>query len=227
MAIVDDDVLGCRPGDVEEEGGCVVFAVVVGSVQDSYGGLYRGRGITWWFAFLEVSAMVHGEVIVCEVDVSRVREDELLYVLRKLLDLRLWTGTLWAAFSDAPSANSVSPPGLYSLSFRSLVSDTDILQAVDPSLPPSALVADVVRRSSVAHLFYFYPVLCEIASIPRKTPAAWVSVASPSVGGRDAGEKGVQGRIGVPEADGKVVEVDARALAKECLKVLGKEMGAA
>lgn len=41
----------------------------------------------------------------------RVREDELLYVLRKLLDLRLWPGTLWAAFSDAPSANSASLPG--------------------------------------------------------------------------------------------------------------------
>ncbi|KAF8550522.1 hypothetical protein OG21DRAFT_397414 [Imleria badia] len=96
----------------------------------------------------------------------RVREDELLYVLHKLLDLRLWTGTLWAAFSDAPSANSTSPP------------------AVNPNLPPSALIADVVKRSSVAHLFCFYPVLCEIASIPRKTPAAWVSVASPLVGGR-------------------------------------------
>ena len=97
-----------------------------------------------------------------------------------------------------------------------------MILAVDPSLPPSALIADVVKRSSVAHLFYFYPVLCEIAAIPRKTPAAWVSVASPLVGARDQG----QGRIGAPEGDGKVVEVDARALAKECLRVLGKEMGA-
>ena len=95
---------------------------------------------------------------------------------------------------------------------------------MDPSLPPSALIGDVVKRSSVAHLFYFYAVLCEIASIPRKTPAAWVSVANPLVGGRDPGES--RGRIGAPEGDGKVVEVDARALAKECLKVLGKEMGA-
>jgi len=94
--------------------------------------------------------------------------------------------------------------------------------AVDPSLPPSALIADVVRRSSVAHLFYFYPVLCEIVSIPRKTPAAWVTVAS----ARERGERGAEGRIGAPEGDGKVVEVDARALAKECLRVLGKEMGA-
>jgi hypothetical protein len=43
----------------------------------------------------------------------RVREDELIYVLRKLLDLRLWPGTLWAAFSDAPSVNSSSLPGSF------------------------------------------------------------------------------------------------------------------
>lgn len=98
----------------------------------------------------------------------------------------------------------------------------DLQLAVDPSLTPSALVADVVKRSSVAHLFYFYPILCEIASIPRKTPTAWV-LTSPLGGARD---QGLQGRIGAPEADGKVVEVDARALAKACLGVLGKEMGA-
>lgn len=46
------------------------------------------------------------------------------------------------------------------------------------------------------------------------------------MGVRDQGERGTQGRIGVPEGGGKVVEVDARGLAKECLRVLGKEMGA-
>lgn len=97
--------------------------------------------------------------------------------------------------------------------------------AIDPSLPPSALIADVVKRSPVAHLFYFYPILCEIASIPRKTPAAWVPAGLP-VGARDQGETGPRDRIGAPEGDGKVVEVDARALARECLGVLGKEMGA-
>jgi hypothetical protein len=40
------------------------------------------------------------------------------------------------------------------------------------------------------------------------------------------GEMVSKGRIGAPEGDGKVVQVDARALAKECLRVLGKEMGA-
>lgn len=41
----------------------------------------------------------------------RAREDELLYVLRKILELRLWPGTLWAALSDAPSSHCVEQPG--------------------------------------------------------------------------------------------------------------------
>lgn len=52
-------------------------------------------------------------------------------------------------------------------------------------------------------------------------------LTGPVVGARDRqGEMGLQSRIGAPEGDGKVVEVDARGLAKECLRVLGKEMGA-
>ncbi|KAG2106226.1 uncharacterized protein F5147DRAFT_233970 [Suillus discolor] len=49
---------------------------------------------------------------------------------------------------------------------------SDSQPAVDVGLSPSALIADVVKRSPVAHTFYFYSVLCEIASIPRKTPSA-------------------------------------------------------
>ncbi|KIK97811.1 hypothetical protein PAXRUDRAFT_824529 [Paxillus rubicundulus Ve08.2h10] len=139
----------------------------------------------------------------------RVREDELLYVLRKLLDLRLWPGTLWAALSDSPSQYCMSQP------------------SVDPSLAPSALIADVVKRSPVAHLFYFYPILCEIGSIPRKTPSAWVLTSLPaSPRSQSEGYDPSRPRIGVPDTDGKAVEVDARALSRECLGVLGKEMGA-
>ncbi|KAJ7659408.1 guanine nucleotide exchange factor in Golgi transport N-terminal-domain-containing protein [Mycena rosella] len=73
----------------------------------------------------------------------RAREDELLYVLRKLIELRLWPGSLWAALSDQPSAFAVEQ------------------SAIDTSLSPSLLIADAVKRSS-------------IASIPRKTPSSWV-----------------------------------------------------
>ena len=41
----------------------------------------------------------------------RAREHELLYVLRKLLDLRLWSGSLWAAMSDNPSEYCIGQPG--------------------------------------------------------------------------------------------------------------------
>ncbi|KAG2129622.1 hypothetical protein DEU56DRAFT_741289 [Suillus clintonianus] len=139
----------------------------------------------------------------------RAREDELLYVLRKVLDLQLWSGTLWAALSESPSKFSDSQP------------------AVDVTLSPSALIADVVRRSPVAHLFYFYSVLCEIASIPRKTPSAWViTSSSPPEATQERRGNVVQPHIGALEEGGDAMEVDARTLARKALKVLGKEMGA-
>ncbi|KAJ7102802.1 hypothetical protein C8R44DRAFT_682224 [Mycena epipterygia] len=122
----------------------------------------------------------------------RAREDELLYVLRKLLELRLWPGSLWAALSEQPSAFAVEQP------------------AIDASLSPSLLIADAVKRSSVAHLFHFYPVLCEIASIPRKTPSSWVLTRAAD----KSSSEGVE-----------ATELDARVLARECLKEVGREMG--
>ncbi|KAJ7911535.1 hypothetical protein B0H13DRAFT_2009133, partial [Mycena leptocephala] len=122
----------------------------------------------------------------------RAREDELLYVLRKLLELRLWPGSLWAALSEEPSSFAVEQP------------------AIDASLSPSLLIADAVKRSSVAHLFHFYPVLCEIASIPRKTPSTWVL-------SRTADKNSSEGD--------EAIELDARVLARECLKEVGREMG--
>jgi hypothetical protein len=137
----------------------------------------------------------------------RAREDELLYVLRKLLELRLWPGSLWAALSEEPSTHAVVQPGTSSYSLLSCPSLT-IFAAIDATLSPSLLIADAVKRSSVAHLFHFYPVLCEIASIPRKTPSSWVlSRAADALGSDEA------------------MELDARVLARECLKEVGREMG--
>ncbi|KAG2037155.1 hypothetical protein BDR03DRAFT_1092081 [Suillus americanus] len=139
----------------------------------------------------------------------RAREDELLYVLRKVLDLQLWSGTLWAALSESPSKFSDSQP------------------VVDVSLSPSAHIADVVKRSSVAHLFYFYSVLCEIASIPRKTPSAWVITSSSSPGtNQERRGNSLQPHIGALEEGGDAMEVDARIFARKALQILGKEMGA-
>ncbi|KAH9940033.1 uncharacterized protein BXZ73DRAFT_43028 [Epithele typhae] len=128
----------------------------------------------------------------------RAREEELLYVLRKLLDLRLWPGSMWAALSDSPSEHAVEQPG------------------IDQSLAPSALVADAVRRSTKAHLFHFYPVLCEIVAIPRKPPTAWAA------GRASSGDPSRRAQEGT---EGPAAEFDARSLVKECLKELGRELG--
>ncbi|KAG2035480.1 hypothetical protein BDR03DRAFT_1001030 [Suillus americanus] len=150
---------------------------------------------------------VADEALRGNVPFPRAREDELLYVLRKVLDLRLSSGTLWAALSESPSKFSVSQP------------------AIDVTLSPSALIADVAKRSPVAHLFYLYSELCEIASIPRKTPSAWVITNSPPPE-KERGGKFLQPHIGALEEDGDVMVVDARTLARKALQVLGKGMGA-
>ncbi|KAI0773083.1 hypothetical protein BD413DRAFT_603507 [Trametes elegans] len=138
----------------------------------------------------------------------RAREEELLYVLRKLLSLRLWPGSLWAALSESASLYCVEQPD------------------IDQSLSPSQLIADAVKRSTKAHLFHFYPIFCEIVSIPRKTPTAWItpvasrptpaasSETSPHTGGDEETRSGVH-----------AIEVDARSLVKDCLKEVGRELG--
>ncbi|KAF9236570.1 hypothetical protein BU15DRAFT_76892 [Melanogaster broomeanus] len=120
--------------------------------------------------------------------VYKVREDELLYVLRKLLDLRLWPGTLWAALSDSPSRYCSSQPELS-----------------NPSLAPSA-----------------HYNRCGQAIVGRP----YILFLSNALRDRDDEPPHSRPRIGAPDMDGKVIEVDARAWTKECLRVLGKEMGA-
>ena len=73
------------------------------------------------------------------------------------------------------------------------------------------ILSDVVKRSSVGVLFYFYGWLCEIVAIPRQLPSAWNVVGSDGDGDDDS-------RVRV-EMD------DARRLAKDCLRVVGREMG--
>ncbi|KAF6747528.1 hypothetical protein DFP72DRAFT_604758 [Ephemerocybe angulata] len=146
----------------------------------------------------------------------RAREEELVYALRKLLDLRLWPGSLWAAFSDEPSKHSSSQPTAADLGLST----------------PSELIADSVKRSPVAHLFHSYTSLCEIASTPGRTPTAWVSKSASSLSasarkrefetGKHKG-KGLGESVADYEED--VSEVDARRLARDCLKEIGKELG--
>ncbi|KAF8260132.1 hypothetical protein EI94DRAFT_1749458 [Lactarius quietus] len=142
----------------------------------------------------------------------RVREEELLYVLHKLQELRVWPGSLWAALSKTPSEYANEQP------------------PVDTSLPASELIADSVRRSSRAHLFHFYALLCEIVSVPRKAPSAWIMAE------RLATQEGpiavrvhrqALGRVVAAGGSdsGHLVSLDARELARECLREVGRELG--
>lgn len=89
---------------------------------------------------------------------------------------------------------------------------------------PSELISDSVKRSSVAHLFHFYTSLCEIASIPGRTPTAWVSKSSTSLSAADR-KRGLEAKMTADEYSHDVSEIDARRLARDCLKAVGKEMG--
>ena len=99
-------------------------------------------------------------------------------------------------------------------------------KAIDASLQPSELIADAVKRSSRAHVFHFYTLLCEIASVPRKAPSAWIAAdrlataASTATGGHDNG-----GGAGSGVDHGHILSFDARVLARECLKEVGRELG--
>ena len=127
-----------------------------------------------------------------------------------------------------------------------------VASKLDTPLTPRELISDSIKRSTVAHLFHFYPVLCEIASIPRHSPTAWVQasvsdsdkVNHDSSGRHDGKAKGklqkknkeeekekpTQSSVDAPtvvtgEINDDVIELDARTLARDCLKELGREMG--
>ena len=100
--------------------------------------------------------------------------------------------------------------------------------AIDSSLEPAKLIADAVKRSSRAHLFHFYPVLCEIVSIPRRSPSAWLPPDALSLPNSALSPRGTAASGGEASSDadhGRPVELDARSLVKECLREVGKEMG--
>ena len=156
----------------------------------------------------------------CNNNRPRSREEELLYVLRKLLNLHLWPGTLWAALSSSPSQYAVRQSRMYNSPLPSL-SLTPEFTVIETSLDPKGLIIDAIRRSSKAHLFHFYHVFCEIASLTRKTPSAWLSSPSESPVGDG------RSRIAQEEQEETkdFAEFDARTLARECLKAIGQEMG--
>jgi protein MON2 len=94
-------------------------------------------------------------------------------------------------------------------------------------------------------MFHFYSLLCEIAFVPRKLPNAWIAADRLATSGRPAAGKekeraagahinhgGKRNRLrtittgsGAVSNLGHVMSFDARALARECLKEVGRELG--
>ena len=154
----------------------------------------------------------------------RFREEELLYVLRKLLNLQLWPGTLWAALSSSPSQHAVEQPCMYRYPLLHSRPPLTPNEVIETSLDPKGLITDAVRRSSKAHLFHFYHVFCEIASLPRKSPSTWLSSPSEHPAG-DGRSRVAQEEQEKAKEMMEFVEFDARTFARECLKAIGEEMG--
>lgn len=152
-------------------------------------------------------------------------------MLKGLLRLRLWPGSLWAALSATPSEySSEQPRKLPSARFIICNSTALFDLAIDSSLNPSVLVADAVKRSTKAHLFHFYTAFCDIVAIPRKTPSAWVVSQTPMLDDSSTSRKSIvrlESANTTDASSGKVVELDARQLARDCLKELAQEMGIA
>lgn len=89
-------------------------------------------------------------------------------------------------------------------------------------------MADTVKRSPAAILFHFYTALSEVASIPRRTPSTRTLVNGthkPDLNQSKRDSKSKMKHSQNIEED--VLELDARTLARDCLKVLGHEMGVA
>lgn len=57
-----------------------------------------------------LASYVADEMIRGGLPFPRAREEELLYILRKLLDLSLWPASLWAAFAEDPTRCCTETP---------------------------------------------------------------------------------------------------------------------
>jgi len=142
--------------------------------------------------------------------------------------------------SDDPSRYAVDQPRkptsffLASPRYDSIALNSELGNDLAIPATPQTLIADSIKRSTVGHLFHFYPILCEISALPKKAPSAWISAGDWDY---THGRKEVTQKLGhgepkspsqvhpQPQDSVKSREVDARSLARDCLRELGKEMG--
>jgi hypothetical protein len=208
----------------------------------SFGGGYRSRGR------LPYVLSMNSFLIWLS---KRAREEEILYVLRRMLSLRIWPGCLWAAYSPEPSKYSKGVPRgfLHNLSHSCSHLTFAIAPSTDSTASPTSHLSDAIKRGPRAHLFQLYPLLCKVVSIKNEGPVAWISVSnssSPLMGiplptpapspTRQASDSLAQNQSRSPSHAGvesiestqgqyQVIKLDAKELAAKCLEELGKEMG--
>ncbi|KAJ9119007.1 hypothetical protein QFC22_003496 [Naganishia vaughanmartiniae] len=136
---------------------------------------------------------------------ERIREEELVYILQRLLDLQVWEDGLRAVMT-ADGTHAISP------------------------------LKQAILQSPRAHLFHLYPILLEIVTYngTGQLPTVWVAKQSGPTRAkldqppgepvdRDSGR--VDRRAPTTVDAGDAVEVNAREVAKACLKMLSKDMG--
>ena len=154
----------------------------------------------------------------------RVREEELVYVLKKLFALRLWPSSLWAALSDNPSKYCLERPGA-PLTDECSPLDSDCLAnlGTQSGLSVSELFAEARKRSTRAHIIELYGPICRIAALSRKAPLAWTG---PFIMTRSEDNSQTVKLSFVAEnaTVEKTEQSDARELALSCLEEIGKEL---
>jgi hypothetical protein len=123
--------------------------------------------------------------------------------------------------ADMPQSNQVGRQSHNEYTLSILYPAVDISRLTTPA----ELLADTVKRSPAAVLFHFYNPLCEIASIPRRTPSAWAFTNGTHKPDHHHHRSENRVKTSRYQSAENVLELDARALARDCLKVLGQEMG--
>lgn len=154
-----------------------------------------------------------------EQDLARsIRQEELVYLLQKLLSLRLRPNTLWASYQPNPSAAITAPTQL------------------DTTLPLSGLVRSALLRSPLAHLCELHTLFTDLLALSNLSPsitAAYVPYSRLVGINPETGEGSFEGLpagftpSAAPRAKAsEVEETDVVKLTLRCLSAVGKEIGA-
>ncbi|GHJ88999.1 hypothetical protein NliqN6_5401 [Naganishia liquefaciens] len=137
---------------------------------------------------------------------ERAREEELIYVLQRLLDLEVWEDGLRAVAQGQRNAGS-------------------------------SAIKQALLASPRAHLLHLYPILLDIATYdgPGVLPKIWVATRNgptgddrqPTVAKDSKNSHTEAGEAPYEDDDSSddAVEVDAKAVAKACLKAISKDVG--